>query len=659
MITLTGVEGSPEYGAAKKIAAAFQAYWPGLADSPVALEDLRIAANVKVPGYKTSDIDVVVCGRFRAGRKFAATRSIKSVDGESCGTSPIAVYNLAIAVEVKSHPPDGIRFDGETVRVQYTRNGVSDWHDATGQNEKQLFTLQEYFDARHITGWIYRVIFLDGLHSRQTPAGVLSAEFKAADFLTELASISPPRKGKSGLYLSSFGNDDDAKRAIDDGIFRQIVPSNLDRKKMDRIASQRVTSAEWYEGLGKEMLIFRGRGGTGKTILLLQLAHKKYRDLGARCLLVTYNHSLAADIRRSMALMNVPSSPDGGGIAVQSVMSLVLSWLNSLGVLDGEDAEQLIELDEYPALCKQALELFEEGVVTEEDVLAAKRANRERLDFDYVMVDEGQDWPHEEANLICWLYPMNRFVVADGFDQLIRGKRTDWSKIGAVTESRDVIPLRRCLRMKRNLARFANAVASRAGLGWEVEPNDKAGGGKIIVLEGPYLANNDLHKELLVASEAAGNQPVDLLFCVPPSNLLVEGNSRRSELARQLSEFGWEVWDGTDAIDRRDFARSIGMHRVVQFESCRGLEGWVVVAEDLDEFWAHKKSLHEPGSEEADLYKSSDDLAAEAAWRWCLMAMTRPIDTMVITLSDPQSVPGKLLREVSRDLPDIVEWRSN
>lgn len=657
MITLTGVEGSAEFEVAKLIKSAFEAYWPGLTDSPASDEGLQIAANVKVAGYETNDIDVVICGRFRAGRKFIAARSINDGDGGNCSAAPIAVYNLAAAVEVKSHSHDRIRFDGDTVHVQYTRNGVSSWHDATGQNEKQLYTLQKYFDAQHVSGWIYRLIILDSLTGRQVPAGVLSRDFSAAGLLTEIASISPPRRNKSGLYLRTFSKDGDAQRALTAPIFRQTIPTNLDRKKMDRIARKRASSAAWYESLGKEMLIFRGRGGAGKTVLLLQLAHQVFQECGSRSLLLTYNHALAADIRRSMSLMNVQSSPDDGGIAVQTVMSLVMSWLNKLGVLSQDEDHDSIEFDRYPALCKQALELFEEGAVTEADVDAAKGANRERLDFDYVLIDEGQDWPQEEAELLSKLYPASRLVIADGFDQLIRGQRTDWSRIVSATEPRQVVPLRRCLRMKANLARFANAVAARAGLFWELEPNDKAGGGRIIVLEGFYLSHEGLHEELLRSSEVAGNQPVDLLFCVPPSNLTVKGNERQSVFARQIEEGGWDVWDGTDAVERKDFARGIKTHRIVQYDSCRGLEGWVVVAEYLDDFWSHKKTIFESDEMEPDLYSTQEELAAESAWRWCLIAMTRPIDTLVITLSDPDSVSGKLLREVSRDLPDIVEWR--
>ena len=100
-----------------------------------------------------------------------------------------------------------------------------------------------------------------------------------------------------------------------------------------------------------------------------------------------------------MALMKIPSSPDEGGIAVETVMSLVLSWLNQLGVIGKE--EDSIDLEQYPALCNMALQLFGEGAATQEDIEKAKAVNPAKFEFDYALIDEGQDWPKEEAERHC------------------------------------------------------------------------------------------------------------------------------------------------------------------------------------------------------------------------------------------------------------------
>src|SRR5204863_7926456 len=56
---------------------------------------------------------------------------------------------------------------------------------------------------------------------------------------------------------------------------RTIVPTPLDRKRLELICKKIVIAEapEYYNKLGEQLLIFRGRGGSGKTIRLLQLAN--------------------------------------------------------------------------------------------------------------------------------------------------------------------------------------------------------------------------------------------------------------------------------------------------------------------------------------------------------------------------------------------------
>lgn len=64
MIEIIGEEGTAEYDAAIAVANSFDAMWPGLKNSSISQEHLKIAANVKISGYRISDVDVVVSGVF-------------------------------------------------------------------------------------------------------------------------------------------------------------------------------------------------------------------------------------------------------------------------------------------------------------------------------------------------------------------------------------------------------------------------------------------------------------------------------------------------------------------------------------------------------------------------------------------------------------------
>src|SRR5438270_300866 len=84
----------------------------------------------------------------------------------------------------------------------------------------------------------------------------------------------------------------------------RLTPTRLDSVRMARVA-QSALEPDWVAEAGKKLIIFRGQGGTGKTMLLLQLAWKLYQDLGARVLILTYNKALLADIRRLLTLIGI------------------------------------------------------------------------------------------------------------------------------------------------------------------------------------------------------------------------------------------------------------------------------------------------------------------------------------------------------------------
>ena len=48
-------------------------------------------------------------------------------------------------------------------------------------------------------------------------------------------------------------------------------------------------------------------------------------------------------------------------------------------------------------------------------------------------------------------------------------------------------------------------------------------------------------------------------------------------------------------------------------------------------------------------------IARAVAWNWAMICLTRPIDTLVITVRDAETEPSRLLYSVAGALPDIVE----
>jgi hypothetical protein len=652
LIELIGSEGTAEYAAAKAIADALEELWPGIASTGPDIDLIKIISGAKISGYQISDIDVVLCARFRGGRRFVPRKVLKDAAGGRVINAPVEVENLVVAIEVKDHSTPNVRFVGDSISVRYSRSGPVEWKSATEQNIAQVHSLRQYFDDQHIELFVHRLLVMRGLDSVNAN-GAVPLRFTGAELIGEIASVSHVFKGKGG-YVMRSARAEAVDRALAAPLFRAVVPTSLDRMKMDRIAARRKDTDARLAVLGSKMVIFRGRGGSGKTIMLLQTAWAAFEQRALRTLILTYNHALAADITRLMALLHIPSAGEQGGIAVRTVMSFMFSWFSRLGVLDRSEPA---EWSGYLPLCNQALELLDAGALTVEDIQARKDSDPDKFDYDLIIIDEAQDWPAEEQALLKRLYEARQFCLADGVDQLVRGSRTDWT-VGVPAGRREVIPLRRSLRMKANLAVFANAVADRAGLNWSVGPNDQAAGGRIILVEGTLVQSDAVYREVLDATRAAGNQEIDMLFCVPPDDVSSSAEGNESALGRHLAELGAEVWDATDANRRKDFPRSTAAHRVVQYQSCRGLEGWSVFAERLDAFWVSSRSSYLAENPLADTsLRDPADAAEEAAWRWCMTVLTRPIDTLVISLGSRDSPCARIFGDIARERPDLIEVR--
>ena len=113
-----------------------------------------------------------------------------------------------------------------------------------------------------------------------------------------------------------------------------------------------------------------------------------------------------------------------------------------------------------------------------------------------------------------------------------------------------------------------------------------------------------------------------------------------------------KVFDGTNDMIRQSYPTDVGQCRLYQYESCRGLEGWVTVCLHFDELVEYK--INEAKSNGLN---SLELMSPEYyAYLWSLMPLTRPIDTLCITLSNPESRIGQVLKKVAENYSDFVHW---
>jgi hypothetical protein len=655
VIEITGVTEGDEYSAAKRLERRMLDLWPDLARSRT--DVVRIFVGLKLHGQKLEDLDLVVIGSFETPRNFDPEWKFYSRDGEAFTPRSARVRNFALVIEVKSHDASGVRFENAAAFVRYVRNGTESWECVTEKNRTQMFEFKKWLDRfglDHVH--VQNLVLFTGLKERDLPPRpnvCIAGDTSFERLLNVLGQVSGPRETDKRVTLS-YGSEEAFARLLapNSPLFATLEPTPLDRRRMDIIAKSALPDA-WLEDLGERQVLLKGRGGVGKTVILLQMAYRAFDQSGQRSLVLTFNKALVADMRRTMSLLGVPRDVEQGGVAIETVHGFIGRLMLKLGVIEGYEGF----LENYNAHKSTLLDYLRSGTVTAEDLGEIMRADATEFDWDLVFVDEGQDWPGDEIAILNAIYGPTRLVVSDGVDQFVRDSVADWT-VGLPKAGFRTRRLRKCLRMKANVASFVADVAERLGLDdWDLEPNMDAGGGRIIIYEGDLATQPNLIANLVEEARKLGNFPVDMLACVPPGSIVKTADRPGSAAAAAYSAIGGKVWDGTARDVREAYPTDREELRFVQYDSCRGLEGWSVVNYDLDQLWDYKARQWEAeGYDHDPLIETRAEAAARHAARWVMIPLTRAIDTLVIGVGTTPGPLRDVLRRVADRHPDFVEW---
>lgn len=147
-----------------------------------------------------------------------------------------------------------------------------------------------------------------------------------------------------------------------------------------------------------------------------------------------------------------------------------------------------------------------------------------------------------------------------------------------------------------------------------------------------------------------------MLFCVPPIN--VDKISGKSKLGIELQEWGYGIWDGVQDEVRRTFPKILDDLRILQYDSSRGLEGWISVNIGFDQFYQYKYDKYEEEGQQK--LWSEEEARKYFATRWLLIPLTRAIDTIVLQIQNPEHYLSKILRDIYESYDgEYIEWISN
>ena len=622
-----------------------------LASYPAAKGTIYIMTSIRIFGQKRNDIDMLVMG-------FIENLTFKNINTKNYDVvKELDVKSFICNIELKSHSASSVKHEGTDYIVSYS--GIP--HNASQQCSEAKFSLFNHLnDQLYIKPFICDVLWLNGLSRTDlsylrgsTIDNALHRGFKFRDLVNVILQQANVIKiGTSRFCLDSFTDGEKEYNAIVDLFTAVREPQGLTKQKFELLSQKNTDVEKLLTDTGNKLTIVTGRAGTGKTVQLLQLAFMlANEDYANRCLILTYNNALVSDIKRLIDYTPMPSEVDGRTVSIKTIHSFFLTLMKEVGV----DVNHLNPQNRtFDADYTQSMKLLYEFVVEtcqKEDIDALKDLAESSIDWDYILIDEAQDFSDLEKKILFKIYGARRLVVADGVDQFMRvGNRQIWER--GVEKSLVCKPKTMVLerRQKANLVSFVNAFACLANLDWKVKPNDELPGGEIKIYS-KFL--NKTFKELKSNCKQNKCENYDILILEPPTQVIRDNKGKRFAKAEAYNKAGIPIYDGINDNNRTTYPTK-DQCRVYQYDSCRGLEGWCVVCADFDDLIQYKMDTYKANDEE--LCFDPEVAKRRSVMLWALMPLTRPIDTLVITLSNVDTEIGKMLKQLADAYPDFIEW---
>lgn len=636
-------------------------------------EDLRAALISSAPELEKPEIELeILPGLILPGGELdlvllfydqrSALEQFKSSKGH-------VVHSFVLIIEVKLHSPELVKFSGPRLLVRYEEN----WHDASAQCDRQTYALKNYQKAalgeigKKDSTFVQRAIWLprvprSAFATRPATSGI-PVHFSDLTWVGLIDAMDLNHAGTDTPRIATLVDQPQARRhdlsSLRQLLTHEILPTQLDLRRINTLTQTRFDAEKtaYIRNLGQGLLTLRGRGGTGKTFSLVQIALHLART-GKRTAILTYNHGLIADISRSLKFIAARVDGIDPLPRVQTRYSFIQDvFIHTFGKDAEDEVRRISNLEDRENVRQQNLATFEGEIDP---------------GYDFVLIDEGQDWKESQRDLIFRLFGPGRVVVADGVDQFVDASRCNWDSGNVPINRRHT--LRSSRRTKGSTCQTVAEIAKRLGIAdWDLEPDPDAFGGKFTVLvEADASKAIERGLALLTAEQARIEtlRPVDDLICLPSSKM-ADGMNYPVLLERQIEASGGQIWKGYDEKDRRVYPLEQQQVRAIQYASCRGMEGWSTLCLALDRFFDFQLAKPQIDKLRVEMHLRDElgllltkqlldeKLKAEAwlyAVNWLMIPLTRSIDHMVVHIVSKNSQLGHILSEVSEMYPGTIEW---
>ena len=589
--------------------------------------EILIFTNLTLHGQSTRDVDILVAG---------ALKNCKFPISNNADHKFFYVNDFCIVIELKEHESKYIVPKGTDIYVTYN-NGHN--KNATNQNENQKYSFIKYFERRYgyqprTSNFLWLTSLnksqLTSIKNGQNDVGALSNEFT----FSEMMQIFVSQQDTSRFYYSP-----ENKRFLVD--ISQLlaearpIPQGLTAKTFNKLIQQRVQRSLETLSIGKDLTVFSGKAGTGKTFFLLQTALSlSTAEKPHYCLLLSYNHALVSDIRRLLNFIIDKENYNPETIGI----STMYRYFNNL--IRTVDPDNIITYDDSEdAVNKKLNDLLDLVSTCGEEDLACLRQ-----EWEYILIDEAQDWTDTELEIIIKIYGKEHVIAADGINQFIKcGKKQHFGK------KNNRIKLGTSLRQETNLVKFVNAYIDAVKLQNTGLKDNNMPGGEVIIT-GKY--SDTLHADLLnECINDLGGCCYDMLFLVPSSMVVNKAFKHK----QSFEKANIHIFDGTNPVLREQYTTNLDECRLYHYESCRGLESLITVCLNFDEL-IQEKMKHYVDNPDPNILNTYEQRRNDFVYTWSLMPLTRPVAKLVIVLKDKNSEIGQILFDIHTRYSDIVKW---
>ena len=562
------------------------------------------------PATGRHDVDLIMIG-------FLKDYYVEDIAGKS----NIDIKSFFVTIEIKSHSSEGLKRSGTHLLVKYP----SGYEDVTMQSNDQNSSIRRFLSGplqqeSIRVPFISNLIWLTGTDRNDfnEEIGLIDSNILVSDATAEDFFVAIGRQFSlvDNGFVNAFGKFG-TEEAIEYTANLFCAKSNgADTMTLRRINILNTDNNALLD-LEKDcssVIILSGHAGTGKTVMLLQGAINMTKK-GYKCLFLTYNRALIADLKHTMRFFGSTLPV----FEIDSMSSFMIGLMRKAGIW------------------KPSFDIksdFDQSLAV---LMSVKESKNIAPVYDYIFVDEAQDWKKNEAEILKYYYRYNHIVIADGIDQFMKSsEHTYWGPIA-------LPKLKQCLRQRSNLVTFAKIFASKLGVYWDVDSTRSLPGGKVIITNS---YNQELHKRLFDEAVKHGCTAYDLML-LAPNSLTKSGHF---DLIDAYNAQGIHLYDGVDP-EKRDSLYSVENYnnkecRVYTYESCRGLEAWITVCLRFDELFTESH----PHDYQEILYSPARQYMLSL---WSLIPLTRAVDTLVLGVQKGSTI-DQILREIASENPDFV-----